>query len=401
MCTFVILLCLSTPAVASVLPGIDTLQLRHFDALQGKRVGLVTNHTGRSANGQSTIDILFTAPGVRLVALFSPEHGIRGNEDAKVPSGIDSRTGLPVNSLYGISCRPTSQMLKGIDLLVIDLQNVGSRFYTYIGTVSLVMRAAQSNGIPVVVLDRPNPINGVAMGGAIPVVPVPEKSSGCGALTSIHPIPTRHGMTIGELARLFNGEFGIGCNLTVIPMQGWQRALYYDETALPWSNPSPNMRSMTAALLYPGFGILESTNLSVGRGTDRPFELYGAPWFDGNGVATLMQKRTLPGVRFTAVSFVPSQAGQPYTGKACSGIGVTITDRRLFDPVLAGLSLLQAIYQLHPSRFKTVDGFGTEVGDRGVWSQLTTGGQRPEEVIARWQVGLDRFAVVRNKYLLY
>ncbi len=395
------LLCLVSPAGAAVLPGIDTLQMRHFDVLQGKRVGLVTNHTGRAANGQSTIDILFTAPGVRLVALYSPEHGIRGSEDSKVPSGVDTRTGVPINSLYGISCRPTSQMLKGVDILVIDLQNVGSRFYTYIGTLSLVMRAAKTNGIPVVVLDRPNPINGVDIGGAIPVVPVPEKSSGCGALTSIHPIPTRHGMTMGELARLFNGEFGIGCNLTVIPMQGWRRSMFFDETALPWSNPSPNMRSLTAALLYPGFGILESTNLSVGRGTDRPFELYGAPWFDGNGVAALLQQRAIPGVRFTPASFVPSQEGQPYAGKACSGVAVTITDRRLLDPVLAGLSLLQAIYQLHPNRFKQVDGFGTEVGDRGVWLQLTKGGQRPEDIVARWRVELDTFAVIRKKYLLY
>ena len=194
---------------AAVLPGIDVLTSRNYDILKGKRVGLITNHTGRSASGASTIDILYHAPGVRLVALFSPEHGLRGESDEKVSSGLDARTGLPIHSLYGATCRPTPEMLKGVEVLVFDIQDIGTRFYTYIGTLSLAMRAARAAGIPFVVLDRPNPINGVNVAGAIPETALPERNSGCGAITSIHPIPTRHGMTVGELAQLFNREFGI------------------------------------------------------------------------------------------------------------------------------------------------------------------------------------------------
>ena len=207
---------------AAVLPGIDVLAQQNFEILQNKRVGLITNHTGRSVSGTSTIDVLSHAPGVRLAALFSPEHGIRGQSDAKVSSGRDVATGLPIHSLYGANCRPTPEMLKGLDVLVFDIQDIGTRFYTYIGTLSLAMRAAKDAGIPFVVLDRPNPINGVNVAGAIPTTTLPERNSGCGAITSIHPISTRHGMTVGELAQLFNKEFGISCDLTVVPMQGWR-----------------------------------------------------------------------------------------------------------------------------------------------------------------------------------
>lgn len=395
------LLFVITPAHAVVLPGIDVLQQRNFNILQGKRVGLITNHTGRSAAGVSTIDILHNAPGVRLTALFSPEHGIRGNADEKVSSASDAKTGLAIHSLYGKTCRPTPQMLAGIDILVFDIQDIGTRFYTYIGTLSLAMRAAKAAGIPFVVLDRPNPINGITVQGAVPTSIPPERSSCCGAITCIHPIPTRHGMTMGELARLFNGEYGIDCDLTVIPLQGWQRSMYLDETGLAWVNPSPNMKSLTAALLYPGLGVLETTNLSVGRGTATPFQLYGAPWVDAAAVLANLLARKLPGITFAAVRFVPSAAGHAYRGKTCYGVSVTAIDRAKIDPVLAGLHMVQAFYQVQPKRYKSYGGFATETGDRDAWRLLTRLAMTPEMVAGRWQEGLERFKKVRERYLLY
>lgn len=398
-----ILFSFSSQALAAfpVLPGIDVLEQRDFDILQGKRVGLITNHTGRSRDGRSTIDILHRAPGVRLAALFSPEHGIRGSQDVKLPSGIDSATGLPIHSLYGASCRPTPEMLRGLDILLFDIQDIGTRFYTYIGTLSLAMEAARKAGIPFVVLDRPNPIGGLAVGGAIPAFSLPEKINGCGSITLIHPIPTRHGMTVGELARLFKAEFGIGSDLTVIPMLGWQRSQYYDRTALAWLNPSPNMKSLAAAILYPGSGILETTTLSVGRGTEHPFQMYGAPWVDAGAVTANLERREIPGLSFTPCSFVPGTPGHPHKGKTCFGVKVTITDREKLDPIQAGLHLVQAFYEVHPDLFRSYEGFATEVGDKEVWTLLTGKKIKPEVVADRWKADLERFRRVRERYLLY
>ncbi len=386
---------------AAVLPGIDVLASRNFDVLQGKRVGLITNHTGRSLNGTSTIDIIKAAPGVRLVALFSPEHGIRGTDDEKVASGVDAKTGLKIHSLYGKTCRPTAEMLAGIDVLVFDIQDIGTRFYTYIGTLSLAMRAAKTAGIQFVVLDRPNPINGITVQGAIPDFVLPERKNSCGAITSIHPIPTRHGMTIAELARLFNVEFGINCNLTVIPMQSWQREMYFSDTGLIWINPSPNMKSETAALLYPGLGTLETTNLSVARGTAQPFQMYGAPWVNAQAMVNNLAKRRIPGINFTPVEFIPTAKGFSHLGKTCYGVSATITDRKLLDPVLAGLHLAQAFYEVHPNSFKSYEGFATETGDKNTWALLTAKRMTPEMVAGRWIDELERFKKVREKYLLY
>jgi uncharacterized protein YbbC (DUF1343 family) len=386
---------------AAVLPGIDVLSNQGYDILQNKQVGLITNHTGRNASGASTIDILFRAPGVRLTVLFSPEHGIRGESDEKVSSSVDAKTGLPIYSLYGAACRPTPEMLKGLDVLVFDIQDIGTRFYTYIGTLSLAMRAAKDAGIPFVVLDRPNPIGGVKVQGAIPTTVLPERKNGCGAITSIHPIPTRHGMTIGELAQLFNTEYGIGCKLTVIPMQGWQRSMYYDQTGLDWINPSPNMKSIIAATLYPGPGTLETTSLSVGRGTDRAFLAYGAPWVDAGVVVKNISVRKIPGIQFEACSFIPTAPGFSYKGKRCYGVCVSALDREWLDPVLAGLHLAQAFHETHPQRFKVYGGFATEVGDREVWGLLTKGKLSPEAVLERWRADLERFRNVRDRYLLY
>ncbi|MHB8058214.1 MAG: exo-beta-N-acetylmuramidase NamZ family protein [Desulfuromonadaceae bacterium] len=387
-----------------VLPGIDVIAGQQFSILHGKRVGLITNHTGRNASGVSTIDLLFHAPGVRLVALFSPEHGIRGDADEKLDSSVDSVTGLPVHSLYGKSCRPTPAMLEGVDLLVFDIQDIGTRFYTYIGTLSLVMQAAKVAGIPLVVLDRPNPIGGGAVQGAVPAVTKAVTitvDNGCRLLTSIHPIPTRHGMTMGELARLFNTEYGIGCDLTVIPMKGWRRSMYFDDTGLAWVNPSPNMKSQTTALLYPGFGVLEAANLSVGRGTALPFKMYGAPWVDSAAVMRNLSARTTPGVTFEPCMFVPTAAGHPYIGKTCFGICLSSIDRTRLDPFLAGLHLLQAFYEAHPKEFTSAGGFAVMVGDDDVWEMLTQQKKTPEFTVHRWKDDLERFEKVRETYLLY
>jgi uncharacterized protein YbbC (DUF1343 family) len=384
-----------------VLPGIDVLASRNFDSIKGKKVGLITNHTGRSRDGRSTIDIINQAAGVRLVALFSPEHGIRGIEDEKLSSSTDQVTGLPIHSLYGASCRPTPEMLRGVDVLVFDIQDIGTRFYTYIGTLSLAMEAARKAGIPFVVLDRPNPINGLVVGGAIPAFSLPGKNSGCGSIALIHPIPTRHGMTVGELARLFNVEFGIGCNLIIIPMQGWQRGMSQDATGLVWVNPSPNMKSLDAAILYPGLGILEATNLSVGRGTDRPFQMYGAPWVSAGAVIANLARREIPGLSFAQCNFVPTAPGHPYKGKTCFGVSVTISGRGKLDPILAGLDMVQAFYETHSDRFRPCDGFAAQVGDKDAWAFLTSKRMKPEKVADRWNGELDRFRKVRERYLMY
>ena len=393
----------------AVLPGIDNLSLSGFEILRNKRVGLITNHTGRDIAGVSTIDVIRNAPGIRLVTLFSPEHGIRGEADEKLGASTDLKTGLPIHSLYGATCRPTPEMLNGVDLLVFDIQDIGTRFYTYIGTLSLAMRAAADAGIPIVVLDRPNPINGLAVQGAIPTNQAQPatgkmmniKSSGCAELTSIHPIPTRHGMTIGELAKLFNAEFGIGSNLTVIPMQGWRRNMHLDQTGLAWINPSPNMKSLTAAILYPGPGILETTNLSVGRGTERPFQIYGAPWVDAVAVTGNLAARKIPGIIFEQGSFVPTAPGHPYRGKLCYGVSIKAIERDVFNPLLAGLHLVQAFHEVHPGQFRAKEGFAIEVGDSAAWDLLTHQRKRPEEVMARWKEGEEGFRKLRERYLLY
>jgi len=394
-----------TPAVsAQVLSGIDILAQRNFDLLQGKRIGLITNQTGRSANGSSSIDLLSTAPAVQLVALFSPEHGIRGEADVKLDSGVDLITGLPIHSLYGTSCRPTPEMLTNIELLVFDIQDIGARFYTYIGTLHHALRAAKTHGIPLVVLDRPNPISGSELAGALPdpteiAKHLTADSTGCRSLTITHPIPTRHGLTIGELARLINHEAGIDADLQIVPMSGWQRRMAWNETGLPWINPSPNMKDPTAALLYPGLGILEATNLSVARGTDFPFHRYGAPWIVPAAVIT--QLPHLPGFRFRPTSFTPTAPGHPYRDQLCHGIEVTVTDPRLADPILAGLHLVQAIYRAHPKQYRAHNGFHSMVGDWSAWQRLTAGGESPEQVISGWQQRLEQFKQRREQYLLY
>lgn len=403
--TLLLLLLLPEMALSAIITtGIDNIGKTGPELLQMKRVGLITNHTGRSSNGTSTVDILANTSGVRLAALLSPEHGIRGEDDEKVSSGIDLKTGLAIHSLYGKSCRPTAEMLEGIDILVFDIQDIGTRFYTYTGTMHHALVAAKNKGIPIVVLDRPNPVGGVVVAGAMPdaasvLKRLSNDITGCRSLTVTHQIPTRHGMTMAELASMINSEAAIGADLRIIPMKGWTRGMTWSETGLAWVNPSPNMKDQTAAFLYPGFGILEATNISVARGTDRPFHLYGAPWL--NPKAVLAKLPAIAGFSFASKEFTPTAPGHPYRDKRCNGIEVTVTDAKTADPMIAGLYLLRAIYLAHPDKYRASTGFHNMIGDPDAWQMLTTGGMPPEKVAERWRIGVESFMVRRARYLLY
>jgi uncharacterized protein YbbC (DUF1343 family)/CubicO group peptidase (beta-lactamase class C family) len=373
-----------------VQPGIEVLKREGFKRLAGRRVGLVTNHTGVDADGASTIDLLHKAPGVKLVALFSPEHGIRGIVDAAVPDSKDEKTGLPVYSLYGKTRRPTAEQLAGIDTLVYDIQDIGCRFYTYITTLGYVLETAAKHKLKVVVLDRPNPIGGEAVEG-----PVLDKKSE--SFVAYHPLPVRHGLTVGELALLFNSERKIGAELEVVKVEGWKRGDLFDRTGLVWRNPSPNMRSLTAALLYPGVGLLETTNLSVGRGTDRPFEQIGAPWMDGRRLASELNAAGLPGVRFVPTRFTP--AGSVHAKKDCGGVQIYVSDWARFESLPAGFAIAAALRRLHPREWQTKR-YNVLLGNAVVLSALEKG--EPTRALLRLaEPGLKEFLEVRRKYLLY
>ncbi|MFY9610169.1 MAG: exo-beta-N-acetylmuramidase NamZ domain-containing protein [Blastocatellia bacterium] len=379
-----------------VLTGIDVLERDGFKQLEGRRVGLITNHTGRDRAGRSTIDVLASVKSLKLVALFSPEHGLRGIEDSPVADQRDPKTGLPVYSLYDRDTRrPAAGMLKDIDTLVVDIQDVGTRFYTYITTCGYAMEEAARNKIKFVVLDRPNPINGYDIEG--PVADAELAAHPSYSFTSYHAIPVRYGLTLGELAMLFNAERKIGADLTVIKMEGWRRADYYDGTGLEWVNPSPNMRSLNEALLYPGIGLLETTNVSVGRGTDTPFEVIGAPWIDGTKLSEALNRAGLAGVRFVPVRFTPKSSR--FSGEQCRGMNIVITDRSAFKPVAVGLEIAYHIWRLHPSKWK-IDDYLRLLANNGTLAALRQG-KTPSEIAGTWQAGLSEFALIRRKYLIY
>jgi uncharacterized protein YbbC (DUF1343 family) len=372
------------------LTGVDVLRARQFDELRGKRVGLLTNHTGRAQDGATTIDLIHGAKDVTLVTLFSPEHGIRGILDANVPSEKDEKTGLTINSLYGDTRRPTPQMLEGIDTLVIDLQDVGARFYTYMTTMAYVMEEAAKKKTSVVVLDRPNPIDGFQIEG-----PTLDKS-GLG-FTGYFPMPIRHGMTLGELAKLFNGENGIGADLTVVPMKNWRRDEWFDQTGLPWINPSPNMRNLLQATLYPGVGAFEGTNLSVGRGTDTPFEQLGAPWIDGVQLSDALNARGIPGVRFYPVRFTPRSS--KYANEECQGVFMVVTDRLALRPVRVGVEIAAMLHKLYGAKFE-LEAAERLFGSKDGLSRIRAGDD-PQAIAASWAAGEARWRLLRAKYLLY
>jgi uncharacterized protein YbbC (DUF1343 family)/CubicO group peptidase (beta-lactamase class C family) len=373
-------------------PGIDVLRSEGFARLKGKRVGLVTNHTGLARDGKTTIDLLHEAGNVALVSLFSPEHGIRGILDDMVPSARDEKTGLPINSLYGESRRPAPTMLDGLDVIVLDLQDIGVRFYTYMTTMAYMMEEAAKRKLPVVILDRPNPINGFQIEG-----PALDKTI-LGTFTGyFSPMPIRHGMTMGELARLFNEENKIGAALEVIPLHNWGRDDWFDETGLPWINPSPNMRNLLQATLYPGIGAIEQTNISVGRGTDTPFEQIGAPWIDGVRLAEELNARQVPGVRFYPVTFTPTSS--KYHGVLCQGVFMVVIDRVALRPVRLGIEVASALVRLHGDKYDIAAAerlFGSKEG-----LARARLGEDPAQIAASWAADEARWRLLRAKYLLY
>jgi uncharacterized protein YbbC (DUF1343 family)/CubicO group peptidase (beta-lactamase class C family) len=377
-------------ADAQVLTGIDVLERDGFKQLTGLRVGLVTNQTGRDRGGRQTIDVLSKAPNVKLVALFAPEHGIRGLADEKVSDTKDEQTGLPIYSLYGETRRPKPEQLKDLDALVYDIQDIGVRFYTYITTLGYVMEEAAKARLPVFVLDRPNPINGVDVEG--PLADADKLS-----FTAYHTIPVRHGLTVGELAQLYNDERKIGCDLRVIRMENWRRAMWFDSTGLTWVNPSPNMRSLTEAALYPGVGLLETTNISVGRGTDTPFEVIGAPWLDGQKLASYLNARKIAGVRFVPIRFTPKSS--VFKNEECSGVNIVITDRSRFRSVLTGVEIAVALHQLLPAEWK-IDGYSHLLVSADALERLKRG-DSVEGIAGSWATSLENFRRVRARVLIY
>ncbi|MEX2142270.1 MAG: DUF1343 domain-containing protein [Pirellulales bacterium] len=376
---------------AVVLTGIDVLEKGHFKPLAGQRVGLITNHTGRNRNGKSTAQLLQEAPNVELVALFSPEHGFEGKLDsAKITDMQDLQTGLNVYSLYGDTRRPTASMLKEIDTLVFDIQDIGVRFYTYISTMGEAMQAAAEHRKRFVVLDRPNPINGVDVAG-------PMLDKGRESFVAFHRLPVRHGMTTGELARYFKQELKLNLDLEVIACEGWERKDAWDATGLVWVNPSPNMRSLTQAWLYPGVGLLETTNVSVGRGTDTPFEVIGAPWLDGRRLAADLRRRSIRGASFVAIEFTP--ASSRFAGQKCGGVNIIITDWRQFEPLRTGFEIAAALRRLYPDAWEA-EGYLRLLGNRRTLEALLSR-KSADEMKAVADEGVQEFLERRSRALLY
>ncbi|HEY6170284.1 MAG TPA: exo-beta-N-acetylmuramidase NamZ domain-containing protein [Verrucomicrobiae bacterium] len=372
-----------------VLNGIDVLKRDGFKPLKKLRVGLVTNHTGADHERNPTIDLLHAAPDVKLVALFSPEHGIRGALDqAKISDSTDAQTGLPVFSLYGERRAPTTNQLANLDALVFDIQDIGCRFYTYVSTMGHCLEAAAKAGKKFFVLDRVNPINGVAVEG-----PVHEGKS---SFVAYHRVPLRHGMTVGELARMFDAERGWNADLTVIRCEGWRRAMWFDETGLPWINPSPNIRSLRAATLYPGVGLLEIA-ISVGRGTETPFELVGAPYVDEAKFAAEMSAAQLPGVSFAPAQFTPTAS--TFKDQSCGGATLTITDREKLNAVDLGLVLAQTLQRLYPTNFALAK--MSNLLQSAPTLEAIRAGKSLDEIKQSWATGLEEFRQRRAKFLLY
>jgi len=376
--------------IPSVLTGIDVLARDGFAVLRGANIGLITNHTGLTRTGVPTVDLLRATPGVHLKALFSPEHGPLGEADEAFGDSTDPATGLPVYSLYGQRAEPTPEQLAGIDTLVIDLQDIGTRFYTFLSTLGHCLIAAARHRLRVLILDRPNPIAGVAVEG-----PLADETRL--SFTAFHPIPVRHGMTLGELALLLMAERGLKLDLIVVKCEGWKRTDWWDATGLLWVNPSPNMRTLAAALLYPGVGLLEFTNVSVGRGTDTPFEIVGAPYVEGRALAYIMNAKALPGIRFVPIRFTPTAS--IFAGQPCGGVRLLITDRVRFAPVRTGLEIALALRALHleewqASKYLTLLACRTAMDGILAGEDYTT-------LEKRWRADLRGFNQARSHFLLY
>ncbi|MFK7742279.1 MAG: exo-beta-N-acetylmuramidase NamZ domain-containing protein [Planctomycetota bacterium] len=378
------------PNRSKVATGIDVLAADGCRQLQGRKVGLITNHTGRTADGRRTVDVLAAAENVQLTALFSPEHGWQGVVDEKVGDTVDAATGLKVFSLYGKTRTPTDAMLANVDTLVFDIQDIGCRFYTYIATMRNALEAAAQHGLRFVVLDRPNPIGGLAVAG--PVLAADNRD-----FVAAHTVPLRHGMTIGELARMIVGENGLAVDLDIVRCRGWQRADLWHDTGLPWIDPSPNMRRLSQALTYPGIGLVEGTNVSVGRGTDTPFEILGAPWIDARALAAELTEQQLPGIAFVPVHFTPTAS--KHRGERCGGVHILLTDWRTFEPVRTGIHVACALHKLFAASWQT-DRLNWLLKDQSSCDAILNG-DPADKILARWQQGLRLFGMRRRPFLLY
>jgi uncharacterized protein YbbC (DUF1343 family)/CubicO group peptidase (beta-lactamase class C family) len=382
----------------TVQTGIDVLETHGFDLIRGtegkKKIGLLTNQTGVDSQGRRTIDLLAQAPGVSLEAIFSPEHGVTGTLDTTdIGNAHDAVTGVPVYSVYGATDaarRPSADLLKTLDAVVIDIQDAGTRFYTYETTLGYFLEGAAKAGIEIIVIDRPNPITGSFVQG-------PMSDPGHESFTNYGSVPVRHGMTMGELAKLFNGERSINARLQVVPLEGWMRGDWYDSTGLPWVNPSPNLRSLTEAALYPGVALVEGTNVSVGRGTDTPFELLGAPWINAAELAKYLNARDISGVRFVPLNFTPSAS--TYAGQQCQGVNIILVERNAFDAPQLGIELASALHKLYPEQFH-MDRMIDLLVNQPVYDAIARG-EDPRRIAENWQEALEKFEQLRQKYLIY
>lgn len=392
-------------AESQVKVGADLLFEKYFDLIKGKNIGLVTNHSAVLSNGKHLADALFEDKRTTLIALFGPEHGIRGDAPAgkTIQSGKDEKTGLPAYSLYGKINKPTDEMLKGIDVLLFDIFDVGVRFYTYESTLSLAMEAAAERGIPYIVLDRPNPIRGTWVEGFI-------REDSLKSFVGLHPITTAHGMTMGELAEMITNEGwlkdGVKAKLTVLKAEGWKRDMWFDQTGLQWVPPSPNIKTLSAATTYPGTCFFEGTNVSEGRGTERPFETIGAPYIDGKKLADELNGFHLKGVVFEPIEFTPKDiphavSNPKHKGMLCGGVVVNVTDRNSFEPVKTGVYMISAIKKLYPKEFQWRGMYINKLSGSAKVKLSIEAGESPEAIVNMWGNDVQKFTKQREKYLLY
>jgi uncharacterized protein YbbC (DUF1343 family) len=403
---FLVLMSFAIQAAARerVKAGDEVFLEKHLNLIQGKSIGIITNQSGELQDGRHIVDVLAHVPGVKLVALFAPEHGIRGKASAgeDISSGVDKATGVPVYSLYGKTKKPTPQMLKGIDVLIYDIQDVGTRFYTFISTLDYCLEAAAENHIKFIVLDKPDMLRADLVDG-------PMLVDSLRSFIGIQPIPSVYGMTPGELAIMLNDEGmlkgGMKAELAVIRMENYTRSMWYDETGLKWIVPSPNLPDMNAVEVYPGNVLLEATNVSEGRGTPHPFETIGAPYIDSGKLVSLLNKQHLPGVRFEPAEFTPRAlpaAGQPkYLGELCHGVRVVVTGRDSLKPVEMGVTIVWAIRKLYPQEFKFIPSYFDKLAGTSSVRSMLEDGRTPGEISASWENGNKRFEILRKKYLLY
>ncbi|MGH9803929.1 MAG: exo-beta-N-acetylmuramidase NamZ family protein [Candidatus Acidiferrales bacterium] len=373
-----------------VLAGIDVLEAEQFAPLRGKRVGLITNQSGQTSDGRRTIDVLRQAPEVTLAAVFSPEHGLEGQLSGHVGHSQDASTGMKVWSLYGRTRRPTPEMLAGLDVLVFDIQDAGVRYYTYATIMAYAMEEAAKAGVAFMVLDRPNPLNGARVDG--PLLDADRLN-----FEGYFPLPLRHGMTVGELARLYNAENRIGAALTVASMKHWRREQWFDQTGLRWVNPSPALVSLSGNTFYPAVELLRAGDVSVGRGTEEPFEMLGAPWIDAEELASYLEARKIPGVSFKPAHFTPTS--DVHADRRCFGVRLALADREALDTGRLGVELLSALWELYPSHFR-LERTIRLLGSSRTMARIRAGDD-PKQIVEGWKPELEEFGKLRAKYLLY